>query len=660
MVMEEEQSHMELASESVPVPQIIISNELRNNEEKNEIATPKKKPRLRKKALHAAVRKQMEFYFGDANLSKDRFLGNLIKQDPYVELQVFLRFNKIRSLTTDVNQIVRALQKSEMLSVSEDGSRVCRITPISQKENIEECSIYVQRLPLNADHEWLSSVFSQYGPVSYVSIPRYKSNKRIKGFAFVEFEDPSSAVKCLEAFREKSCVLPSQTSPDSLLSITTFHEEEMMEKQQRKQQTDEKTANMEVDAKGEEVKDMELEVQTEETNETIAAEQEQDEMKTAKKRKYKESEICDGIGQDSEIDSDSKAEKRQKKLKLKNNEDEKDEGSSKSNEKISVKKLKHKGTEEGKKDDKDVESKAKKRKSSEIANEDKSESSTESSNRNNQESADSEKEKKGKKRKQRSASTAKSNETPESGEEEKSSLEENNKNLQNEEREEVFNDDEDQKKKRKRKRHNRAEKVDTADIGMQIMAKRDWKTLRNKYLQLQRSKMKSLKTHLKRAKWNQRNKYEKFRESDKSKAVKDEGKENTDDQKDEKSTQRFVFTPGVIVRVEMDEPCTDPKNFKMELKRNSNIKYIDVAEGASEAFLRCDTNEAAKALVLQSNEERSMSILQDAEETEYWNKMSKDREEKLGKKIRVKQRGRDKLLKKAEKELGKHIKFDEV
>lgn len=44
----------------------------------------------------------------------------------------------------------------------------------------------------------------------------------------------------------------------------------------------------------------------------------------------------------------------------------------------------------------------------------------------------------------------------------------------------------------------------------------------------------------------------------------------------------------------------------------------------------------------------------------YWDKISKDREEKLGNKIRPKQRGRNKLLKKAEKVLGKHIKFDEV
>lgn len=40
--------------------------------------------------------------------------------------------------------------------------------------------------------------------------------------------------------------------------------------------------------------------------------------------------------------------------------------------------------------------------------------------------------------------------------------------------------------------------------------------------------------------------------------------------------------------------------------------------------------------------------------------MTIDRKDKIENNIRVKQRGRDKLLKKAEKELGKHIKFDEV
>ncbi|XP_046740182.1 la-related protein 7 [Diprion similis] len=633
MVMEEEQSHMELASESVPVPQVIISNEHGDNE----IATPKKKPRLRKKALHAAIRKQMEFYFGDANLSKDRYLGNLIKQDPYVDLQIFLRFNKIRALTTDINQIVKALQKSEMLSVSEDGSKVCRITPISRKDNVDECSIYVQRLPLNADHEWLSNVFSQYGKVAYVSIPRYKSNKRIKGFAFIEFDEPSSAVKCIEAFREKSCVLPSQTSPDTLMSVTTFHEEEMIEKENEKQFVE---GNLNPKEKHED--------QNEETVEIMKVEYEGEEAKQGKKRVHKDSEVSDSNREDKDDDSETRADKKHKKSKQKNIEVEMNESQA-----IGVLKSSEKDVTD-RKDHTEGEKKPKKRKASEISKEDTGEFSSKVIDKQIEQNF--EKDRKSKKRKQRNMSTTKHNEDSNSVEEGMEKVVENEEQDEFSNEDEVF-DDGDQKKKRRRKRHNRAEKVDTADIGMQIMAKKDWKVLRNKYLELQRKKMKSLKTHLKRARWNQWSNYEKFREGDKLKATKEE---SADHQKADKSTQRFVFTPGVIVKVEMDEPCTDPKNFKMELKRNPNIKYIDVAEGASEAFLRLDTNEAANALVLQSNEERSMSILQDKEETDYWVKMSKDRDEKLGKKIRVKQRGRDKLLKKAEKELGKHIKFDEV
>lgn len=42
----------------------------------------RKKIRHRKKQHYLSILKQMEFYFGDANLSKDRFLGTLIKNDP--------------------------------------------------------------------------------------------------------------------------------------------------------------------------------------------------------------------------------------------------------------------------------------------------------------------------------------------------------------------------------------------------------------------------------------------------------------------------------------------------------------------------------------------------------------------------------------------------
>lgn len=41
-----------------------------------------KKGRHRKKHLYNSILHQMEFYFGDSNLSKDRFLSQLIQEDP--------------------------------------------------------------------------------------------------------------------------------------------------------------------------------------------------------------------------------------------------------------------------------------------------------------------------------------------------------------------------------------------------------------------------------------------------------------------------------------------------------------------------------------------------------------------------------------------------
>lgn len=84
-----------------------------------------------------------------------------------------------------------------MLSVSEDGTKVRRITQIKKKENSDECTIYVQKLPPEADHDWISKMFSQYGPIDYISIPKYK-NKAIKGFAFVEFKTPEDVLKCIK------------------------------------------------------------------------------------------------------------------------------------------------------------------------------------------------------------------------------------------------------------------------------------------------------------------------------------------------------------------------------------------------------------------------------------------------------------------------------
>lgn len=85
---------------------------------------PRKRVRHRKKQLYENILKQMEFYFSDANLTKDRFLGDLVKTNPDVPLEVFLKFNKIRSMTQDVTDITKAMKNSSLLELSEDRLKV--------------------------------------------------------------------------------------------------------------------------------------------------------------------------------------------------------------------------------------------------------------------------------------------------------------------------------------------------------------------------------------------------------------------------------------------------------------------------------------------------------------------------------------------------------
>lgn len=194
--------------------------------------SPEKKGRHRKKHKYNAIRGQMEFYFSDANLSKDRYLGQCIKVDPFIPLDEFLKFNRIKKLTNSVEDIATALKKSELLQLSEDRSKVRRVTELAERPNCEECTIYVECLPPKADHDWVRNVFSAYGKVAYVSLPKFKYSKKIKEFGFIEFEEESSVQKALKTFQAFGGVLTYEgTEPDKLLSITSFSKEKEEEAQ---------------------------------------------------------------------------------------------------------------------------------------------------------------------------------------------------------------------------------------------------------------------------------------------------------------------------------------------------------------------------------------------------------------------------------------------
>ncbi|KAK7909712.1 hypothetical protein WMY93_014396 [Mugilogobius chulae] len=160
-----------------------------------------KKKRSRVKQLLTDVKKQVEFWFGDVNLHKDRFLRKLVDEsgDGYVDLSILASFNRMKNLTTDTKLIARALKNSAVVEVNLEGNKVRRLYPIGDPPSDEDSrTVYVELLPRDVSHNWIERVFSKCGNVVYVSIPRYKSTGDSKGFAFVEFEKVEQAQKAIE------------------------------------------------------------------------------------------------------------------------------------------------------------------------------------------------------------------------------------------------------------------------------------------------------------------------------------------------------------------------------------------------------------------------------------------------------------------------------
>lgn len=69
--------------------------------------------------LDAKIVKQVEFYFSDSNIVKDKFLMEATKKNPegFVPIETLLTFNRLKTLTTDKQVVANALKKSDKLVV---------------------------------------------------------------------------------------------------------------------------------------------------------------------------------------------------------------------------------------------------------------------------------------------------------------------------------------------------------------------------------------------------------------------------------------------------------------------------------------------------------------------------------------------------------------
>ena len=87
-------------------------------------------------SLESHIRTQVEFYFGDQNYRRDRFLRSKEDDESFVLLSVLMGFAKVTSLSSDPDVVFNALRRSTTLVLREEGRRsrgIRRAEPLKEE-----------------------------------------------------------------------------------------------------------------------------------------------------------------------------------------------------------------------------------------------------------------------------------------------------------------------------------------------------------------------------------------------------------------------------------------------------------------------------------------------------------------------------------------------
>jgi len=166
-------------------------------------------------SLNDQIVRQIEYYFGDINLPRDKFLQEQIKlEDGWVPLEIMLKFKRLANLTTDADVIVTALEESKLIEVSEDKKKIRRSPdlplPVMNEERRQELmsrTVYCKGFPReDTTMDNVLEFFSSHGPIENIQMRsfREKEPKKVvfRGSVFVLFKTKELA----EEFLKKGAV----------------------------------------------------------------------------------------------------------------------------------------------------------------------------------------------------------------------------------------------------------------------------------------------------------------------------------------------------------------------------------------------------------------------------------------------------------------------
>lgn len=567
-----------------------------------------KKKRSRVKQVLADIAKQVDFWFGDVNLHKDRFLREQIEKsrDGYVDISLLVSFNKMKKLTTDGKLIARAVKSSSVVELDLEGTRIRRRRPLGERpKDVDSRTVYVELLPKNVNHSWIERVFGKCGNVVYVSIPRYKSTGDPKGFAFVEFETKEQAEKAIEFLNNppeeaprKPGMFPKTVKNKPVPTLNTSNSSVVEEKKKKKKKKSKIKKEGSVQAA----------VEAKESNVNTTTEQ------APKSKRHRTSSECSEMGGTEVHRQLSKREKR------------KWDRSESTEVPVESRPGKRKRSSSG--DGETSVAKVKKTVQKDEVHPVKEET-TEAPKDSNEVPLEDDKD----------------------GDKKDTSLSKSKR----------------KHKKKHKERHKMGEEV----IPLRVLSKTEWMDLKQEYLALQKASMASLKKTMSQIKPEPVGEMETNSCAPKNLQCKNGESTSEDGAPPVKAnTMGPQFVSGVIVKIISTEPLPGRKQIKDALAMLADVAYVDMLEGDTECHVRFNTPEDAQTVMkshkdLQIKNNWKYEILTGDNEQRYWQKILVDRQAKLNQ-PREKKRGTEKLIAKAERmrlektqQTSKHIRFSE-
>lgn len=119
---------------------------------------------------------QVEFYFSDANITKDAFLLKHVKRNKegYVSLKLISSFKRVKHITKDWRVVAHALARSKKLEINEAGTKLRRLDPLPQyDETTPSRTVVAVHMPIDKPTiENVAELFKHCGEIALIRILR--------------------------------------------------------------------------------------------------------------------------------------------------------------------------------------------------------------------------------------------------------------------------------------------------------------------------------------------------------------------------------------------------------------------------------------------------------------------------------------------------------